>query len=380
MPSSLPKLMTWAITLSSLGMIGIWQLRVNLAPCQPLDQRLQRSGCFQTLLVDPKALGSPHFLLRSFQANVHDFAFSPEGDLIALPGSVLRSDDAGRDKAGLAIALLETDTGATRQSFSVDETYYTTEAPGKITPMRGEFSPNGHFFAAHIQHNGLLKATYLWEVASGHQVWKVNGYLCDRMIFAPDGQHVLCEERRIRVSDGAVLNLTEQNLQTLAVQSPIDELISPYRYEVTAPDRTFRAVLQLAVDDYCQSDCRYVEIQPLGHQSTSENVRLTLSSSTAVPQALYVSPDSRVIAIQTSVNDAPLISIWRRDGVLLRQFKLSDRISGIQWSPDSRTLAVWLNQTVQLYNAEHLKSTSTQELSFDRSVFEHNPIAWLTLF
>ncbi|MEM9164392.1 MAG: hypothetical protein AAGC54_15155, partial [Cyanobacteria bacterium P01_F01_bin.4] len=35
----------------------------------------------------------------------------------------------------------------------------------------------------------------------------------NRMIFAPDGQHILCEERRIRVSDGAVLNLTEQHRQ-----------------------------------------------------------------------------------------------------------------------------------------------------------------------
>lgn len=353
--------MAWVIPLSTLGMIGLWQLRVNLAPCQPLDQRLQRSGCFQTLVVDPKALDSPHFALRAFRTNVHAFAFSPEGELIALPGSVLRNDDAGRDKFGLAIALIEADSGAIQQSFSVDETYYTTETPGSIVPMRGSFSPNGQLFAAHIQHSHLhLKTTYLWEVASGNPVWKVNGYPCDLMIFAPDGQHILCEERRIRVSDGAVLNLTERPSQTLAVQSPIDKLISPYRYEVTAPDRTFKAVLQLAVDAHCQSDCRYVELQPLRNEATAP-VRLKLSTPAALPQSLYVSPDSQLIAIQTTVNDSPVISIWQRDGVLLRRFKLSDTLISAQWLPDSQVLALWVDQRIQLHSAHHTSSTDLTE-------------------
>ena len=347
----------WLKVLTTLGLAGLgaWQLVAKLAPCQPLDRYLQRSGCFQTITVNSEELQSPFFLLQSFtgstpyQPHAQPFAFSPTGELIAIPGIVETQDEARRPKNGIAIALVNTNSGTLRQSFLADETYYSlSKPPGALLPISGSFSLDETLFAAHVKYEDIT-ATYLWNVSNGERLWRVPVHACNHMTFAVDNQHLICDERKIRISDGIVLNLTEDDQQALVTQTPSGDPIGRGSSDVVSPDRTFKVVVRLSENS---NDRFMVDIQPLDDASTPDTTGLELLSEQQFPRWIYISPDSELLVIKGRNRRAQTetITIWRRDGTVLKHFELDGHLHGAIWSPDSQVLAVGLDDTVQLYN------------------------------
>lgn len=359
MASFLSNQVFWLKALTTLGLVGLgaWQLALRLAPCQLLDRYLQRSGCFQTITVDPEELQSPFFLLQSFvgaapsEPHVQPFAFSPTGDLITIPGIVEVEDQDQRRMNGMSIALVDVDSASLQESFLVDEAYYpSSKPPGSLLPISGSFSPDGTLFAVHVRYEAT-RATYLWNVSNGDRLWRVPEHACKPMIFAADNQHLLCEDRRIRISDAAVLNLTEDDQQALATQTPSGAPIGQGSNNVVSPDRTFKVVLRLSEEE---NDRYVVDIQPFDNETTPDTAELELLSEQQYPRQIYISPDSELFVIsgRNSSSQAKTITIRSREGTVLKHLELDGHLHGVVWSPDSQVLAIGLNDTVQLYGID----------------------------
>jgi WD40 repeat protein len=234
-------------------------------------------------------------------------AFSPDGRLVAVGGSVERIEGAFRTTAGVA-RLFEADTGKELLTLQGHK-----EAVKSLT-----FSPDGRLLAT-ASGDG---AVALWDVTTGQEVRALKGHAgaVTAVAFSPDGKHLATAgaDRTARLWDAA----SGEVARTLRGHE------GAVHHVAFAPDGRTVAT--------AGEDRRAV----LWDVATGKQRFAAEGAGPAL--ALAYSPDGRVLAVASGAKGAGQVRLLdaARGKVLGQVGSDKGRCLGVAFSPDGRRLAV----------------------------------------
>ena len=319
----------WPLMMISNGvlLVATWQVRAGLNPCSWFDTRLARSGCVAKVTVDEAAS-----VEAIFTAHVQPMVFSPDGQTLAVPRLAMLLNEEGRRTRGPVIPLMSLESGEVLHVLRVDETAIETGAP--VMPDTGAkdtvFSPDGTLLAASVPQDGT-HVVYLWTVETGERQWRIRVENCPEPVFSPDGQFVLCAERRLAIADGTVSALRENDVPSqlsVAEVLAVDKGTAPPVWgQGISPDQTLKAE---------NVGSNLIQISRIEGDGASRLVEL--EADVGFGDGLYFSPDSQQLIAFGRGKGA--IYLWQRGSDRFEKLPILDTVSSLAWSQDGEHVGV----------------------------------------